>query len=212
MALRKEPLVTGEIYHVFNRGVEKRSIVIDDHDRERWLLGLNYYRYENTPIQLSLASQETFGNLHGQCLVRILAYCLMPNHFHLLLEPLVESGASHFLQKFMLSYSRYFNQRHQRVGSLFQGRFQSRRIPTTDLLLHVCRYIHLNPYVAGLIDDLRDYRWSSYPEYLYPNLAKISEPGVILRHFPDSEAFQRFVLDHGEYAKSLESIKHLAPE
>ncbi len=135
----------------------------------------------------------------------------MPNHFHLLLKQVQDSGISQFIGKLSNSYTRYFNTLNKRVGPLFQGRFKAVRVKTDEQLLHLSRYIHLNPYVANLVKDPSFYQWSSYNEYLDIKNG-ICNKDIVLGLFKDSSEYATFVTDHSEYARQLEIIKHLAFE
>lgn len=206
MGYRKEVIATGEIYHIFNRGVEKRPIVTNGYDCRRWVETIGYYQFAGVPSQFSLKNLASADGLPKQ--IRILAYCLMPNHFHLLVEQLVDGGISTFMQRAMLSYSRYYNLRHDRVGPLMQGPYRIKRITTTELLAHVSRYFHLNPVVANIVREPEAYRWSSMNEYLGLSPSTICEPNLILNQFSSVEKYKTFVHDQIDYARSLDEVKH----
>lgn len=142
--------------------------------------------------------------------VEILAYCLMPNHYHFLIKQLNDNGITSFMRHFMNSYAHYVNVKYKRVGPLFQGRFKNVLIESDEQLLHVSRYIHLNPLVSGLIDDLNDYPWSSYFTYVQNKQDGLSSPDLILSNFKTKENYKEFLLDQEDYARSLEKMKHLA--
>lgn len=204
MGYREDPPTTGEFFHIYNRGVEKRPITADDHDRKRWIETMLYYRFSDTENQFSLADLASFVGEQPQ--VEVVCYCLMPNHFHIVARQVVDGGISEWLRKLTVSYSRYFNTRHDRVGPLFQGPYKCRRITSTEDLLHVCRYVHLNPYVAKLIDDLILYPWSSFPDFIRsPDDAR----GLTLNQFTTPEEYQQFVTDFADYARSLHELQHL---
>jgi putative transposase len=217
---RHTPIVTGEFYHVFNRGVARLPTFLDAHDYRAALLGLQFYQAIEPPMRLSfykrLARDERNQVLErlgeARKLVRIVAFSLMPNHFHLLVQPLVDDGVSTFCRRWLNSYGRYFNVRHDRTGALFQEMFKARRISSTEQLLHVSRYVHINPPVSGVIreDKLLTYPWTSLPEYL--GVARICDPEPILEHFKDPTAYVAFLQDRIDYGRSLERIKHLVDE
>lgn len=150
MPYRKVILATDEIYHVLNRGVAKQPIFLENRDYVRALELLNYYRFDKPGMRFSFFSRLTqnlknsfWDNLQkkSQNLVEIISYCLMPNHFHLLLKQLEENGISTFMRNFQNSYAKFFNIKHQRVGPLFQSIFRAIRIEDNEQLLHVNRYI-----------------------------------------------------------------------
>lgn len=138
----------------------------------------------------------------------------MPNHFHCLVQQRTEGGISQFMQRFLNSYTRYFNTRHGRVGPLLAGQFRAVRVVTDEQLLHVSRYIHLNPYVAGLTPDPFTYRWSSIRSYgpaeESSNTVRL-ETGLI-RSMISGKEYEQFIWDHAGYARDLDRIKHLLME
>ena len=196
-------------YHVFNRGVEKRNIFIDEQDYQVFSYYLFIYlhpldkvllKYPELPVRLYPR------NLNSE--VRLLAYCLMPNHFHLLLTQSSLDGISKLLKQLTNAYAFYFNKKYKRVGALLQGRFKAVTIETDNQLVHVSRYIHLNPLIAGLNQNLRDYPWSSYSTYLNSH-ETFCDSSQILSFFPSAKEYENFVLDQIDFAKELNIIKHL---
>lgn len=145
------------------------------------------------------------------CPVEIIAYCLMPNHWHLLLKQLRDGGVTDFVQQLSLSYSHFFNTKQERKGPLFQGRFKAYRIETEQQLIHTCRYIHLNPfssYVVKSYDLLLEYPFSSLGEYIGRNDNNYCQKEDILGLFKSRDDYLRFVLDNADYQRSLDIIKH----
>ena len=220
---RKVVFANDEIYHVFNRGVEKRPTFIDKRECERGIKTLDFYRFANLPLKLSkflvLPESERaklIQKVHDehQKLVEIISYCLMSNHFHFLLKQKQDNGISTFAANFTNSYTKYFNTKHERVGSLFQGPFKAVRIESDEQLMHVSRYIHLNPVSSFLIEpeELENYQWSSYQEYLESSSSSINDKELVLDLFPSKEKYRQFVLDQVDYARELEEIKHLVVE
>lgn len=135
----------GAHYHVMVRGNNRLPVFMDDLDRQQWLIFLSRYKHR----------------FH----FRLYAYVLMPNHVHLVLQPAVGTTISRLMQCLTIAYTKYFNERHQRVGHVFQGRFRSRLIETDTYLLVASRYVHLNPVRAQLARRPADYLWSSYRAY-----------------------------------------------
>ncbi len=221
MARRKTILATNEIYHVYNRGVEKRPIFLNRRNYLRFIELTNYYRFEHSPMkfshfkQISFKEKERiFKNLQGtEKLVDVLTYCLMSNHFHFLLKQLTDKGISKFIAKVTNGFSHYFNTRHERSGHLFQGNFGAVRIETDEQLIHTNRYIHLNPVFSYLIklEDLDDYEYSSYPEYLNKRTG-FCNTHEILSFFKSFEDYKRFIWDQADYVETLEVIRHLILE
>jgi len=208
---RREPsFFTNEIYHIFNRGVEKRKVFLTGRDYSHFLETLAYYL--NPITKLSRRPKKGKGNLQNPDgrLVDVLCYCLMPNHFHLLLRQRAELGISTYMRRALNSFARYFNTKNDRVGPLFQGAFKAVRVESDEQLLHVSRYIHLNPLVDGLIERLEDNLWSSYREYVgYQSHSALPlDVEFVLSHFSSKETYKNFVLDQVDYAKTLADIKH----
>lgn len=223
MDARKIKFASNEIYHVFNRGVEKRITFTNTFDYRRALSILNYYRYSNNIISYSrfIKIEKSLKRLYLSAIlekqdynVDILAYCLMPNHFHLLIKQKKENGITNFVSKFTNSYTKYFNKKYMRVGPLFQGTFKAVHIDDTNQLLHVARYIHLNPVASFLIDGskLERYLWSSYQEYLNLSVREICIKEEIINNFKNNSDFIKFTIDQIAYSQELERIKHLIIE
>ena len=134
----------------------------------------------------------------------------MPNHFHLLLEQSVDNGISNFMSKFANSYTRYFNTKNKRIGPIFQGKFKSVLVETESQLLHLSRYIHLNPYSAGLaenINQLDKYQYSSLPEYLHLTNTNYCQKDIVLSYFKQKNSYRNFVYDHADHQRNLQNIK-----
>jgi len=220
--MRKVVFANKEIYHVFNRGIEKRPIFIGKRDYDRALQTLDYYQYSGISSSLSQVlklekdKRDFFLaqlKLKGERLVEILSFCLMPNHFHLLLKQVQEDGIKTFLSNFSNSYTKYFNIKSDRIGPLLQGIFKAVRIEDDNQLVHVCRYIHINPIVSLVIkkEGLIDYPYTSFPEYLGREEG-FCRKDEILSYFPSVKKFEDFVFDQIDYGRKLESIKHLVFE
>ncbi len=222
MPYRTTPLVEGEYYHVYNRGVAFQDIFKNKRDYERFLLCLHYYQFKDIPIRLSKFLQMPEEDRSGifkevirnsDKIVDLTAFCLMPNHFHFLIKQNTQDGISRFLRLTINSYARYFNTKYKRVGSLFQGMFKVVHVETDEQLLHLSRYIHLNPLVSYLVKekDFISYPWFSLQEYV-KNEPIISNPKPVLENFSQKQNYLDFVLDQADYGKELEKIKHLKLE
>ncbi|MDO8573842.1 MAG: transposase [Candidatus Daviesbacteria bacterium] len=220
---RKLVFANDEIYHVFNRGVEKRPTFTDRREQNRAILAMNFYRFVEPPVKLSrfltIPKEDQMKLWEGlkkdnRILVEIICFCLMPNHFHIMLKQKVENGISSFISNFTNSYTKYFNKKHDRIGPLFEGIFKAVRIESEEQLIHTSRYIHLNPVSSFLIEPegLESYEWSSYPEFLGITDKNLVVKNLILDIFPSVETYKKFVLDQVDYARQLELIKHLILE
>lgn len=196
-------------YHVFNRGVNKQSIFTNGNDYARFLDILLYYQIQGP--KPSFSTQKRFkliDYMHNPKLIDVVSYCFMPNHFHLLLKQNIDNGVHEIMRKTLNSYTKYYNTRHNRVGHLFQGEFKAVSVENEEQLLHLSRYIHLNPYVDGLIKYLEAFSFSSYPEFIGTRSRQTCTPDAILSFFKSPQAYKAFVADHQDYAKTLAQIKH----
>ena len=168
----------GEFFHVYNRGVDKRTIFSDQEDYQRFLDGL--WIFNETPVKddRPFHRRKQFGVSGNPC-VAISAFSLMPNHFHLLLQETEEGGISTLMQRLGLGYTHYYNRKQERSGRLFESVFKAKHINSEAYLEHITRYIHLNPLELYGIDwkhvpldptktrkALENYYWSSFPFYL----------------------------------------------
>lgn len=222
MPRRKTILVTDEIYHIVTRSIAQIPIFEGQRNYQKAIEAVDFYRYSNPTISLSHYKRlpkevkEAFTKrLRKQkTLIDILAFCLMPNHLHFLLKQNQNKGISTFMRKFQDSYAKHFNIKYNRVGGLFQAMFKAVRIETNEQLLHVSRYIHLNPVSAYLIEieQLKTYPWSSFPEYLNEQGREFVNTELILSFFKTRDDYKKFVFDQADYQRELQAIKHLVLE
>ena len=196
-------------YHLYNRGVEKRTIFLDDRDRAVFISYLKTYLLPKgtDALQAILANPESSYKEKGRALkllrlnnfadtLTLLAYCLMPNHFHFLVKQTEATTIDQFMNSFGVRYSMYFNRKYRRVGGLFQGVYKAVRVTSDEQLLHLSRYIHSNPIALALQDHLlHGYSYSSYPQYLGLAHAEWVHPEEILGYYPKSgkKGYQEFV-------------------
>jgi len=192
------------IYHVYNRGVEKRKIFLDDQDYRVFLHLLKYYLSPIDPKadhpivttgNLQLFRPRPLKNLGNE--VSLIAYCLMPNHFHLLLKQKPADGMTKLLRRLATTYSMYFNRRYKRVGYLFQGNNKAVLIDNEHAFIHISRYIHLNPQELTRM-DLVSYPYSSYQYFLGRKKADWIKPKLVLSLFNSKisagcKSYQEFV-------------------
>lgn len=213
---RKIVLANGEYYHLFNRGVERRPVFTNRHEFSRAMDLVNFYHFDKPTLRYSkyLALDEGrrrnfLASLKDKA-VEIIAFCLMGNHFHFLIRQVKEGGSSKFMANFMNSYTKYFNTKYQRVGHLFQGAFKAVHVETDEQLLHLSRYIHLNPITSFKVkpQELKDYQWSSYPSYIENSDVKFVNKDIVMSFFKKSFKYEEFVLDQAGYAKKLKTIEH----
>lgn len=173
--MRKTIFSTEEYYHIYNRGVDKRSLFEDKKDLERFIVALNMlnttdlvgsirnkivphsYR-SSTPVRMDVGNNK---------LVECIAYCINQNHYHLILTPLVEQGVQKFMHRLATSYTNYFNEKHKRSGALFQGRYKAVHIETNEYLLHLSVYVNLNDKVHKNMNKawFKKVPYSSFEQY-----------------------------------------------
>ncbi len=208
MPSRIIPFVNGEYYHIFNRGVAKMPIFHNYYDYSRFIKTMLYYLIEGPKPKFSIFTPTITKLDTTKKIVEIICYCLMPNHFHFLLKQTIDGGITEFASKLSNSYTKYFNVKQKRVGPLLQGEFKAVHIETNDQLIHLSRYIHLNPLVSYMVKDLEGYLWSSYLEYIDLTNSSICSKEIILNQFKSPQEYKQFVLDQEDYGKQLEAIKH----
>jgi putative transposase len=180
-------------YHIYNRGVEKRTIYEDEQDYKVFLAYLKEY-LSPPPTTEELLKSFTLKGTTFQGVphlpknyfqkVDLLAYCLMPNHFHLLIKQLPKGSMEGFMRSLATRYSMYFNKKYDRVGSLFQGIYKASMVDDDNYMLHLSRYIHLNP--AEYTKDLAS-AYSSYGEYLGLRKTPWIKTGEILNYFGNAK-------------------------
>jgi len=213
MAYRYDDLAPGEVYHICTRGVNKQRIFQDDNDRKRMLDLMVHCLTKDKKQSFSMARKMKIVSKlprEGQGLVDVLAFCLMDNHLHLLIKENVEGGTSLYIQRVLNSYAKYFNLRHKRSGPLFTGRFKAVLVDGDEQLLHVSRYIHLNPYLAHMIDNPIGYLWSSLSMYEGSNKERRCHASIICDLMGDK--YLSFVVDEADYLRSIGDIQHLILE
>lgn len=222
MASRKIPLVTGEIYHVYNRSIARQQIFLSQRHYHRMTELIQFYIFTKPTLRFSYYNRlaidqrkDFFAKLQMQPQhVQIYAHALMPNHFHFLLKQTSDAGISKFLGNLQNSYAKYLNLKQKRTGSVFQEMFKAVRIETDEHLLHVTRYILLNPYTGYVIKDLGDlemYPWTSFPDYMGSRSSYITTE-FIQSFFKSPEKLKQFILDQAAYQRELDQIKHLILE
>lgn len=210
MPYRTTPFVNDSFYHVYNRGVEKRQIFMEDKDYQRFLQTIYYYQFNGPKPRFSTHKRFKIKDFDkNPKIVEIVCYCLMPNHFHLLLKQLKDNGIQEFLSKVTNSYTKYFNTKYKRVGPLLQGQFKAVSIETDEQLVHLSRYIHLNPFVAEITKDWKDFPYSSIHEFTGNSNLPICVTKYILDFFTSLTKYKSFITDHQAYALQLSKIQHL---
>ncbi len=189
MPYRDVKFHAGGYYHLYNRGNNFQLIFLE---RENYGYFLRQLREYLTPTT-----------------VEIIAYCLMPNHYHLLVRLMVDD-LSTLMQPLILSYTKAINRRYARVGALFQGHFKAIEINRDEYLLHLSRYIHLNPVFAQLVKQPEAWEFSSYRESVGLREGSLPKPQAVLGQFSSSEAYRQFVAAYAESDRKV--IDHLLIE
>ncbi len=174
---RQTPLNTANSYHIYSKSISHFQIFNTPVEYERFILLLQYYQFSRLKLSFSkfirwtvtnnipFAQAVTEAAKETSPSVDILAYCLMPTHFHLILSQTINNGIERFISKVCSSYSHYFNLRHNRKGPLWQNRFGNSRINNHQELLETSRYVHLNPATSYLVDRAENWVYSSFREY-----------------------------------------------
>ena len=207
--MRKVQFAIGEYYHIYNRGVDKRDVFMSEKDFLRFSLAINLLNEEkdrlmtrwrdakkiNSKVQFS----DVFSNFHElsswKPFVEIIAYCFNPNHFHFILKQTAEKGIEKFMHKVGTSYTNYFNTKHERSGSLFQGSYKAVHVNNNNQLLWLSGYVNGNIEIHG-IEKAKGYRWSSYDAFLGKRKSKIlGNTDIILSQFKTVQSYKKFVAE-----------------
>jgi putative transposase len=189
--------VPESFYHVYARGVSRQRIFREPADFEKFLkLFARYLSLRETRNPNS----RSFPNFHNR--IELVGFCLMPNHFHLLVYQHQYTAMTEFMRSLMTSYSMYFNKKYKRTGPLFESRYKASLISEDAYLEHVSRYIHLNPR------DWRHYAYSSLPYYLQQISDDWVRPGRIMERFATPTEYFEFVQDYSQAKEMLDILKH----
>lgn len=186
MPYRGDIFTQGQYYHLYNRGAGK-GLIFANEGNYLYLLRL----------------MEDHARKHG---VTMIAYCLMPNHYHFLLRQETETPLSKFMQTLFNAYTQAFNRQQNRVGTLFEGRFKHKRVEKWEYLMTLCRYIHRNPVKAGLAATPEDWAYSNYREWAGLRDGALVDRDFVKDHFPSAEEYVAFVNDVEAEEKSYEKI------
>ena len=197
-----EKIYASEVYyHVYNRGVEKRDIFMEDEDYRVFLNLLK--RYLGSEKITNKFGRE-YPNYYER--VDLISYCLMPNHYHLLIWVNDSKAMTELIKSVATAYSMYFNKKYKRVGKLFQDRFKASMIRSEEYLWHITRYIHLNPEDIGKTFDNYDY--SSYKYFIGESNSEWLKPDVIKDMFAEAnQDYREFLIDYQDFKRSLQKIE-----
>ncbi len=198
--MRKVHFQNGNYYHIYNRGVDKRKIFMDDKDYLRFLRSIK--EFNNIEISGSLyrrnylkrkGAKLPVGSLAPSiALVDIVCFILLPNHYHFLIKQTMNDGVMKFFHKLGGGYTNYFNFRYNRIGSLFQGPYNSVQITTNEYLFYVSAYINGNSEIHK-IAKAEKWTWSSYQDYLSEEKEKFCAKQIILNQFNNVKEYKKYV-------------------
>lgn len=217
---REIPLIEGHIYHIYNKSIDRKKLFVSDEYCKLFLGLLLYYRSTKSVISYS-KYKSTLSPLYAHITTAlhqekyfksdILAYSLMPNHFHLLLYQKKPDGIAKYLSDVLNAFTRFHNLKNDRKGPLFLPRFKSVLIASDEQLIHVSRYIHLNHYskrIVKTMEELESYPWTSYGEYIGKKTNQLCNPKKIMELFNyDVEGYRAFTSNHADYQQKLEDLK-----
>ena len=219
--MRKTKFANDEYYHIYNRGTDKREIFCNEKDYLRFLVSLREFNnvepvgslYEKNYRDKKIADLEAelpIGSSASKSaplpLIDIIAYCLILNHEHLILKQLVENGISKFMHKLDTGYTKYFNHKYDRSGSLFQGRFKATHIDTNEYLLWLSGYVNGNAEIHKII-KAENYKWCSYQDYLGKRDGTLCNKEIILSQFKNLDEYTNYVnmvIEESSKRKDLE--------
>lgn len=206
MAKRKIAFVEGEYYHICNRGVDKRNIFSNEEDINRFFQSMIEFNvldpigsiYENSFNKENSrhGSQASMPEKEEKKLVDFIAYCLNPNHYHFILKQDSDRGIEKFMHRLATGYTMYFNEKEERSGALFQGKFKAVHIDSNEYLLRVSAYVNLNDRVhqlGGLASKLMGSSWGEYIDG-GKKMGGICEKEIILGQFRDPAEYKKFAL------------------
>jgi putative transposase len=209
-------VVTGEIYHIYSKSIAEYKIFNDDFEYSRMREVIKYYKTERPFVSFSrfkernMQIEQLEADVDVKGLIQIICYCIMPTHIHLVLKQLKDKGISVFMSNALNSYSRYFNIKHNRKGPLWESSFKKVLVESDAQLLHLTRYIHLNPVTAYIVNNPKNWKWSSYEEYISGNKDGICRYEDVLDIKP--EIYKEFAEDRIFYQRELARIKNIMLE
>lgn len=208
----------GEYYHIFNRGVDKRNIFSDKYDLERFFQSMSAF---NSPDPIGSIYEKAFSDKlpfgsstsKSEMLVNFVCFCLNPNHYHFILEPLIDNGIEKFMHRIGTGYTMYFNEKYKRSGSLFQGRYKAIPIDSNEYLLHLNAYINLNDKIHQFGGSTSKFKKSSWEEYINKTCEKqFCKKDIILEQFKNRTEYKYFALEAAKVAKRNKDMKKLLLE
>ena len=210
--MRKTIFANGEYYHIYNRGVDKRSVFLNEKDYDRFLVCLQEF---NRPDPIGSLYEKHIRDEKGSStpmgvelpkLVEIIAYCLNSNHYHLILKQISEKGVEKFMHKVSTGYTNYFNRKCERSGALFQGRFKSIHVDSNEYLLYLSAYVNRNNFIhsynsKGSSTPLgEEWKYCSAADYIGKRNGTLCNKSIILDQFKDGE-YEEFLDKNAQHLK-----------
>ena len=189
MPIRTEAFQKGSVFHIYNRGCNRTKIF-----------------FENDNYKFLLRKTELYTAKFD---ISVLAYCLMPNHYHFVLRQNNTQLLNSCIQLIFNSYTKAINKRYRRSGTLFEGRFKAKEIYDDKTILEVCRYIHRNPLDDGLVKNLEDWEFSNYHEWIGLRNSNLYDHNFIVKHFPTQNDYRKYVLDYYSFKQVVKDLKKL---
>ena len=228
MPIKRPPLVNGEIYHIVIRSIEGLKLFVNEKDYLRMVHNLFEFN-DSSPTKWGYRKRyfKNSENSSRNLLVEILAFCLMPNHVHLLVRQLQDDGITKLMRKVGAGYGTYYNKKYERSGHVFQGRYKAVHIKNDQQLITVFVYIHTNPValivpswkekgianIEKVIYFLEKYRWSSYLDYLQnKNFPSLTSREFLAELMGGVEGCRGFVKDWLQFKKELADFDKIAIE
>ena len=212
MPIRAVPCVKGELYHIYNRSIADYLIFNSNAEYTRMQEMLLYYN--NADVKVRFSEIKRLQDIHfinfcssGDNIVDIIAYCIMPTHIHLILSGFTDDTIRIFVSAIFKSYSLYFNRKRGRKGPLWEGRFQNVLVGNEDQLLHLTRYIHLNPTTAYLVNTPSEWPYSSYNEYLGKKIEYTICPNFKKYIQIEPLIYEKFTNEQIGYQRKLAQLK-----
>lgn len=198
-----------EYYHIYNRGVEKRQIFSSNGDYRRFYGYLTEFNDVNPAWKVGVL--ENRGLTSNEPLVEIVAYCINPNHFHLILRQVRDKGITEFMRKLGTGYTMYFNKRYERSGVLFQGKFKAAHIDSNEYLLYLSAYVNCNSEIHSIC-RAENNPWCSLPEYTGRRKTKFIKKDVITGQFRNPKEYFHFAKINTKEMKNKREMKELIIE
>jgi len=208
--MERVKMAEGYVYHIYSKSIADYKIFNSKQDYIRILEVIKYYK--NSGLDTRFSKSEAGVNLRSDNLLSIIAFCIMPTHVHFICRQIKVDGISTFMRKILNSYTKYLNIKYKRKGPLWESRFKRVIVESDEQLLHLTRYIHLNPVTAYLVNKAQDWQYSSYNEYIGEanGVDNICDFKGLLDI--EKEKYQLFVEDNVSYQRELAKIKSLLIE